>query len=407
MANSVSASFKDVWAREQQEVFLKRNVAMQIADLSFNSSMKSGDVLVRTYRSTLASNSPGVYVRGTDITFDDITDTAETLTVNRNFALGFYFDDFDAIQSEYNTAMLYGKDKGIILSNQVDADVLGEWVNATSTVDDGSIAGTAGNGIALTTTNVLSVVTAVTRKLEKLNVMDNDKFGVVSPEFKEIIGQLYGAKFTALGDDVSQNGLFQEIYGYKLYSSNLTPGRATLTYDATALTDGDTVTIAGVTFTFKTTLGTTAGNVLIGADSDASMTNLAALINAPQTTTAEWVALTGENLKFVQTKWAAAATTAGTGGTVLVTVKGIGTLTVSETLTPAADVWTTTLQKQLLCFGVKGNPVLVIQKSPSVEEKENPNRLGKNILNGCLYGVKTFVDNAKQMVKVEIKSSAY
>lgn len=92
---------------------------------------------------------------------------------------------------------------------------------------------------------------------------------------------------------------------------------------------------------------------------------------------------------------------------VVVTFKGIGTLTVSETLTPAADVWTTTLQKQLLCFGIKGNPVLVMQKSPSVEIKDNPSRLGKNILNGCLYGVKTFVDNAIRMVKVEIKSDTY
>jgi len=46
-------------------------------------------------------------------------------------------------------------------------------------------------------------------------------------------------------------------------------------------TDGDTVTLNGVTFTFKTTLGSTAGNVLIGGSASAANTNLTALINAP------------------------------------------------------------------------------------------------------------------------------
>lgn len=394
-----------MWAKEQEAVFLKRNIAMQIAYVSQNWELSSGDVLQRTYRSTTANDVPGIYTRGTDVTFDDITDTAETLTINRQFVLAFYLDDFDKIQDNYDAALSYGKDKGELLANQIDADVLWEWINATSTVDDGTIGGTAGNGIALTTANVLSVVTGVTKKLEKLNVMSLERFWVVSPEFSEIIGQYYGGKVTDLGDDVAENGYFATIYGYKLYSSNLTPARATLTYDGTALTDGDTVTIGGITFTFKTTLGAIPGNVLIGADSDASFTNLVALINAPWTTTAQGVAFTGNNLRTLQAR--ASATVNTTTNLVVVTFKGVGTLTVSETLTPAADVWTAALQKQLLCFGIKGNPYLVMQKSPSVEIKDNPNRLGKNILNGCLYGVKTFTDNATRMVKVEIKSSTY
>jgi len=33
----------------------------------------------------------------------------------------------------------YAQDDGIYLSNQIDADVLGEYGSATSTVDDGTI----------------------------------------------------------------------------------------------------------------------------------------------------------------------------------------------------------------------------------------------------------------------------
>ena len=77
-------------------------------------------------------------------------------------------------------------------------------------------------------------------------------------------------------------------------------------------------------------------------------------------------------------------------------------------MTAGADVWTTALQKQHCVFGIaKSCTTLVMQKKPSVEVKDNPNRLGKNILNGVLYWVKTFADNAKNMVRVELNASGY
>ena len=129
MANNVSASFEDIWAREQQDVFFKRSVAMVVADTSFKSTMKAGDVLRRTYRSVEADETPEVYTRGTDMTVTDITDTAETLTIDRQFAKMFRVDDFDEIQSKHNVAAKYGADFGIIMQTQVDADVLGEVLN--------------------------------------------------------------------------------------------------------------------------------------------------------------------------------------------------------------------------------------------------------------------------------------
>ena len=139
MANDVSPSFEDIWARTQQDVFFKMSVAMIAADLSFRSTMKSGQVLRRTYRSVTADDVPEVYTRGSDINDIDLTDTAETLTVNKQFAISFVIDDFDEIQSKYNTAMNYGEDYGVIMKTQIDADVLGEVVNAANYVDAGDV----------------------------------------------------------------------------------------------------------------------------------------------------------------------------------------------------------------------------------------------------------------------------
>ena len=406
MANDLTPSFEDVWARTQQDVFLKRSIAMVVADTSFNSTMRAGDVLKRTYRSVTASDVPGLYTRGSDMDDTDITDVAETLTVNKEYYISFVVDDFDAIQSKYDVAMNYGNDFGIVMQTQMDADVLGEVFNAASTVDDGTIGGTAWNGIALSTSNVLTTVTAVTKKLTKLNIYDTDKVGAVSPEFEEIISQYYGAKVTDLGDDVSLNGYFTKISGYKLYSTNNLAGSAVLAM-ATQPTDGDTVTIQGITFTFKTTLGSTAGNVLIGASADAARVNLAALINTPQTTTAQGVALSAANIKQLRSR-GVTATDDPSGNTMIVKFKGAGVLAVSETFTDGTDTWTAVKQKQHQLFGIKNKcTTLVVQKKPSVEVERVQKRLSDRIKNGMLYGLKTFADNAKYMVNVEIKSSGF
>ena len=402
MANSFSASFRDIWAKEQQTVFYKKNVARQIADTSHESELVRGDVLKRTYRS--AAGYAKVYTRGSDMTERTLTDTAETLTVDKEYYDFFYVDDHDKLQNNYNAAVNYGKDGGEMLSQQIDSDVLGEVLNATSTVDDGTIGGTSGNGIALSTSNVVKTTTAVTKKLKKLNVYGTDKYGTISPEFEDILVQYGAARETDMGDSINRKPEFMDWMGYKLYSTNQTTGTAELAL-ATKPTANDTVTISGVTFTFVSTIGSTAGNVLIGASADATRANLAALINAPATTTANGVALATADADFFTAR--ISAVNNDTTNVLTVTAKGVGTLEVSETLTDGTDTWTSAKQKQHLMFGVKGNPTLVVQQDPSIEFVKAEKRKGYFYQNTILYGVKTYNDNAKQMVNVELNSSDY
>ena len=373
-----------------------------IADMSFQSDLKMGDVLNRPYRS---SNNIQIYTRGTAITIDDKTDTNEALTVNAQFATGFYVDDFDKIQSKYDLAANYGKDDGVYLSNQIDADILGEAANATSTVDDGTMGGTSGNGVTLTTSNVLGVIAAAKKKLAKQNMaLENGLFGVISPEFEEVLVQYGAGRDTVGGDKVQDNGFFRNFYGFDLYRSNQLSNTALLAL-ATTPTDGDTVVINGITFTFKTTLGSTAGNVLIGASADAARLNLTTLVNAPQTTTSEGVMLSVANQRALRN--AVVAVNDATANTMAVTYKGVGALAVSETFTDTTDTWTVgkTIQQNL--FGIKNSPTLIVQKEPNIQVKEVPDKLGKNILNGVLYGYKTFADNAKMLVNVKLNASTF
>jgi len=402
MANSLSAGFREVWDREYQTIFYKLNVAKQIADMSFKSQLGKGQVFSRVYRSDLSGNLQ-TYTRGTAISINDVTDTKEQLTVNSQFADGIYRDDFDAIQSNYDFAAAYGKDMATYASNQVDADILGEWDNATSNVDDGDLGGTDGNGISLTTSNVLTVLATAKRKLKKQNVPVTDLFGVISPEFEQVLIEYGAGRDTNLGDKANEGGKIMRFYDFDLYVSNQLGTSAVLAM-ATDPTANDTVVINGVTFTAVSSIGTTAGNFLVGTDADTSRAVLAAFINDPGTTSATQVAVSAADQRKLRN---CTATNDNTADTLTLDYKGLGVLEVSETLTAAADVWTTSKQKQHCLFGRKGAISCITQADPSPEVKDVPDKLGKNILVGLLYGYKTYSDGKKQLVDVQIDSSSY
>lgn len=111
-------------------------------------------------------------------------------------------------------------------------------------------------------------------------------------------------------------------------------------------TDTQTITIGGVVFTTKTTLSAgpaVAGEVLIGANAAATITNLAAAISAPYTTTSTFTALSVADANTINNIYGLTGT--ATSATLLtvtsskITLGGGLSMTVSETQTNAA--WTT------------------------------------------------------------------
>lgn len=199
------------------------------------------------------------------------------------------------------------------------------------------------------------------------------------------------------------NGYIMSYMGYDFYVSNQLTSTAVLSL-ATQPTANDTVTIAGVTFTFVAS-PSAAGDVDIGANVDATRANLATLINAPSTTTATGVALSTANASLFKAR--ISAVNDNTADTLTVTGKGLGVLDVSKSLTDGTDTWTAASQLQHNLFGVKGNPYLIIQRMPKVVERPVPDKMGSNYLNSVLFGTKTFQDNSYAMVDVTIRSDSY
>jgi hypothetical protein len=322
----------------------------------------------------------------------------------------FYIDDLDALQHNYKILNEYADDASQVLTNFIDGDVLGEYANATSKVDDVEInAGTAGNGFTLTTSNILSAFTQAKKKLQKQNIPGglNNLFAIISPEFESVLLTFFSNRETPLGDTTGKNGNIGQYMGFELYVSNGLTFSARLVTSTIAVA-GDTITINGVVCTARADgAAVSSGDFSIETTAATCTAMLVNLLNNGNGYAAT-VGAVGEYFEFTAANRDLLIGMVATNNTTSIDIKfeGAGLVTVSETLTPAADVWTGALQIQHQLFGKKGAIDLVIQAKPNVEVKEVPDKLGKNILPWTLYGLKTFVEGARMLVDVRVRADS-
>lgn len=399
-----------------QRKHAKEAVYRAITSFEEQNLLKQGDTVHRPYRSAIIGQS---YTRGTSVTIQDLTNTDETLVVNTAEVFPFYIDDLDQLQSNYRFINEYADDAGIQLVNFLDGDILAEYTNAGSIIDDSVInpgTGVPGNGVQLDTSNVQKIFSSAKARLARKNVAKNGMFAVITPDVEQVLTDYLAGKNSNLGDSTSLNGHIGHYYGFDLYRSNNVTWTATLTV-ATQPNDGDTVTfksydVYGVvqtaTATFKTALGATAGNVLIGGSATAARTALEGLLNAPGTTNTTQVAFgsTVRGAFFYGNAWTATDVPGSSAMTVV--VPSAGFIQVGQNLTASTtDGWVAAKQIAHCVFGIKGAIDVVVQARPTTEIKDVPDKIGKNILPWILYGKKTFTEGKAKLVDVQIRTDGY
>ena len=371
--------------------------------------LKNGDIVHRPYRSDLTSNamgSEGAYTR------QDITDTDESLTINQEPETTFYVREADAIQSNYKTANEYADDAGDVIGDVIDGAILGEYDQKFSGNQVGNYelggGGSAGDGIGFTasTANIWKVFGLANQKLNALSIPLQNRWAIISPEFYNTLWEFLQGKDSNLGDKVGVDGHVGTYSGMEIYMSNNLGWSARLEF-GTNPTNTDTITINGVVLTWLATLGTTAGNIHICSDAENSLNQLVAAINTPGTsvdsaTDAGFVAVSAANQILLKN---ITATDGATYMTLKATAKSY--VAVSETLTAAADIWTTTKQIQHQLFGQNKPIDLVIQKYANLVTKDRSGYIGKDFVTWTLFGKKTFREGTKQIVDIETRSDGY
>jgi len=397
--------FKPHFDNSYQEVFQKVLVGKEICNTRFEKQLTFGESVER-----VAYNIDGVQVRdvvrGNPSTIDSITDSAETLLVNLEKEAVFHISDGEVKQAgPLNPGEVIGGKVAIKVAADLDARIFGEVINASQTFDAGDLTTLVSTGVPITldATTVPQMVTRLPAKLKKgaNQTITGTNMALVVDSYaaSDIEQYLLGKQFSIV-ESVFKNGYAGLISSAQVYVSENLTGEAVLT-DSGTFADGETFTINGVVFTMKTALSSNpavAGEIVIGADLAASMTNIAAALNAPSTTTATFTALSAADASIISE--VLKVTAKATATTVTIVCKGSGRLVLSET--GASTSWS---KNFIHCYyGKKGAIDLVIQDMKNVDMRPTADRRGTNVFSSYLAGLKTFADGAKKFLDVKISA---
>jgi len=298
------------------------------------------------------------------------------------------------MQNTYNTKDDFRVDAINDLDEVVDADILSEYSNATSSMYAADIGETgATTPIIVSQGNIMRIINKMKAKLRNLRVKKN-LFIVMSPSMISMLELYLAGKDTAWGDEVGKNGFVGKVSGVKiLVSDNLT--QTAKWTPANQPTTGATLTIGGITITLVTALTGGDDEVLIKTNTATTLDNLVAFLNLGNgAATANYTVQSADAQAAFNTGMVAVD-----GATyVTITYKGGGESALASS--EAADPWS---EQQIHILGGQDGAIdLVMQKYPSVESKDISDKLGVNIVAWMNYGKKTFLKQKDALVHIVV-----
>lgn len=385
MAQNLDAFIPELWSRRIQ--YLTRNalVATQICSFEEQPDLKYGDRIHRPYPNDLMVND---YVKYTDTVQQDLVGTDEYLDIDQSKEISFAIDEVDWIQMKYDLENSYVERAAYRLANDIDGKVLAEVGNADISCDASDL-GSSGD-IAMSTSNCLNAIMTAWAKLTANGCeMDKTWALVVSPKTASVIAQTVAQDWFSLADLALKNGYAGNFAWYNVYSSNNVAHSRTISFSTVVATDA--ITVAGVTFTFVSSIGSTAGNVLKWANDAAALSNLAAAINGGSgagTTYVEVSAADRAKLKGVRAHL--------DGSTGVLTTSGAVVVSTDDTTITVGNA----TEHAMLCR--PGAIDLVMQQNIDVRRTPLPKQKADYYIISCLYGVKTFKEGEERMVDIKI-----
>jgi hypothetical protein len=155
VANNLAAFNSEAWSARLATKLDQINVMLPLVNRNWEGDLRQNKtVWVRTP----GSISMGSYSRGGTITYQDLTPTKESFTVNDGEYFAFEVDDLDKAQSDVNAMDVYLKRAVVAMNNTVEGKLLSAYSSAG--VQLGAVP--AGTGAILTPVISGGAVTSVT-----------------------------------------------------------------------------------------------------------------------------------------------------------------------------------------------------------------------------------------------------
>lgn len=396
MANTFTSVVKQHWANALQDNLEKTLVAMELAEMHDIANGTTKNLPRVSFQPTVD------YTKYTSVTFQDVTTSNDQLVINTTPMVPFNIDALDVEDNYINMTPEIIRNAGYKLKERIDGDFLAEILNATWKYDN------SGVGVNTGTLTPVALVTGASQNIS--TVFGNAKAaltnsGANADNLALVVDSFTLVSLNTLGletgfkvaDEAYTRGFRGMFGGMPVYeASNLT---STTTLDlATNPSDTDYIYIQGVKFTFVTTLGTTAGNVLIGVSADASAQNLVAAVNGAAGAGTTYVALSADDR--AKLSWVTA-----TDGTDLVTFASKrGALLASSAMTAAANDF----RAQAINCAImeKGAVKMALRDSVKIKEVEATDTLVTNFMVYARYGLKTPQSGKDRMIRISIQSAA-
>ena len=124
MANNLAAFNSEAWSLRMVEKLDQMNVMLRLVNRNWEGDLRQNKtVWVRTPGNIVMSS----YTRGTTISYQDLTATKESFTVNDGEYFAFEVDDLDKAQSDLSAMDTYTGRAVVALNNTIEAKLLATY----------------------------------------------------------------------------------------------------------------------------------------------------------------------------------------------------------------------------------------------------------------------------------------
>lgn len=224
---AISNFIPTIWSARLLENLQKTLVYGQtgVVNRDYEGDIRSAGNTVKIL--SISSVNVAAYTKGGDLTFQELSDSAQTLVVDQQDAFAFEVDDIDAVQSRVEIIESAMREAAYALSDKADQYLAGVMVAGVAA---GNKIGTDSAPIALTAgqtgsgvTNVYEAFVNMRVKLDSANVPTTGRWLIIPPEVYALLLKDVRFVYGNLAGPVMMNGQVGEIAGFRVLISNNVP----------------------------------------------------------------------------------------------------------------------------------------------------------------------------------------
>lgn len=224
---SVASFIPKIWAASLEAPYQKALVYGALADNKFQPMLANSGNSIEI--NSIGSAAIHDHDRNADLTYDDLSVTAQTLLIDQEDYYGFRVNDVDALQAAGDLQSAATEQHGIEMANKVDTFLAEQLVADAGKKITGLTAFDGADFYRPATgqTTAWDTIRAIVKELDKVSAPSTARWAVVGPEFASALladRRVTDASVTGT-DTVARTGMITAIQhlGISVYVSNNTP----------------------------------------------------------------------------------------------------------------------------------------------------------------------------------------